>query len=146
MPRSKRVPEREPRIPIWTEAAGSTTQGRGQVQHIELGADENGKLTAIRVKLEADMGAYLQLITPGVPLLGGFLYHGVYETPTFSFTFVGYFTNLTPTDAYRGAGRPEACYAIERAMDMLAAEVGVSATEIRRRSYVNGGDAFENWE
>ena len=129
-----------------TEAAGSTTQGRGQVQHIELGADENGKLTAIRVKLEADMGAYLQLITPGVPLLGGFLYHGVYETPTFSFTCEGYFTNLTPTDAYRGAGRPEACYAIERAMDMLAAEVGVSATEIRRRNYVNGGDAFENWE
>ena len=91
----------------WTEtrseAAGSTTHGRGQVQHIELGADADGKLTAIRVKIEADMGAYLQLITPGVPLLGGFLYHGVYETPAFSFTCEGYFTNLTPTDAYRGS-------------------------------------------
>jgi len=129
-----------------TEAAGSTTHGRGQSQHIELGADADGKLTAIRVKINADMGAYMQLITPGVPLLGSFLYHGVYETPAFSFTCDGYFTNMTPTDAYRGAGRPEACFAIERAMDILAAEVGIGAEEIRRRNYVNGGDKFENWE
>ena len=129
-----------------TEAAGSTTHGRGQVQHIELGADADGKLTAIRVKLEADMGAYMQLITPGVPLLGGFLYHGVYETPAFSFTCEGYFTNMTPTDAYRGAGRPEASFAIERAMDILAADVGIGTDEIRRRNYINGGDKFENGE
>ncbi len=129
-----------------TEAAGSTHQGRGQLQKIELAADENGKLTAIRVKIEADMGAYMMLITPGVPLLGSFLYHGVYETPKFSFTCNGWFTNLTPTDAYRGAGRPEASYAIERAMDLLALEVGVSPEEIRRRNYINGGEAFENWD
>ena len=71
------------------------------------------------------MGAYMMLITPGVPLLGSFLYTGVYDVPAFGFTCDGYFTNLTPTDAYRGAGRPEASYAIERAMDLLAAEVGV---------------------
>jgi carbon-monoxide dehydrogenase large subunit len=133
----------------WTEtrseAAGSTTQGRGQVQHIELAADEDGKLGAVRVRLQADLGAYLQLVTPGVPLLGSFLYHGVYEVPAFSFSCDGYFTNLTPTDAYRGAGRPEASYAIERAMDLLAARVGVGPDEIRRRNYINGGEAFEGW-
>ncbi len=129
-----------------TEAAGSTHQGRGQTQHIELASDSDGRLTAIRVKLDADMGAYMMLITPGVPLLGSFLYHGVYETPKFSFTCEGWFTNRTPTDAYRGAGRPEASYAIERAMDMLSYEVGISPEEIRRRNYINGGEPFEMWE
>ena len=70
------------------------------------------------------MGAYLQLVTPGIPLLGAFLYHGVYDVPAYSFTCTGVFTNKTPTDAYRGAGRPEATYAIERAIDALAREVG----------------------
>jgi len=134
----------------WTEtrseAAGSTHQGRGQLQHVELASDADGKLTAIRVKIDADMGAYMMLITPGTPLLGSFLYHGVYETPKFSFTCEGWFTNRTPTDAYRGAGRPEASYAIERAIDMLAYEVGISPEEIRRRNYINGGEPFEMWE
>lgn len=133
----------------WTEArseaAGSTHQGRGQIQHVELAADETGKLTAVRVNIEADMGAYMMLITPGVPLLGSFLYHGVYDTPNFSFTCNGWFTNRTPTDAYRGAGRPEASYAIERAMDLLAGQVGIDTVEIRRRNYINGGEAFTDW-
>ena len=68
------------------------------------------------------MGAYLQLVTPGIPLLGAFLYHGVYDVPAYSFTCTGVFTNRTPTDAYRGAGRPEATYAIERSIDALARE------------------------
>ncbi len=134
----------------WTEsrseAAGSTHQGRGQLQHIELAADSNGKLQGVRVHVDADMGAYMMLITPGVPLLGSFLYTGVYDVPAFGFTCDGYFTNMTPTDAYRGAGRPEASYAIERAMDLLALEVGVGPDEIRRRNYINGGEAFENHE
>ena len=124
----------------WTEsrseAALATTQGRGQIQNIELAADTDGKVTAVRVRLLADMGAYLQLVTPGVPLLGAFLYHGVYDVPVYSFSCTGVFTNKTPTDAYRGAGRPEATYAIERAMDSLAAAVGVDAAEIRRRNYI----------
>ena len=103
----------------WTEtrseAAFSTHQGRGQLQTIEVAADENGKIKGVRVHIDADMGAYMMLITPGVPLLGSFLYTGVYDVPAFGFTCDGYFTNLTPTDAYRGAGRPEASYAIERA-------------------------------
>ena len=134
----------------WTEtrseAAFSTHQGRGQLQTIEVASDADGKITGVRVHLDADMGAYMMLITPGVPLLGSFLYTGVYDVPAFGFTCDGYFTNLTPTDAYRGAGRPEASYAIERAMDMLALEVGVGPDEIRRRNYLAGGGPFENLE
>ncbi|MEL6983531.1 MAG: molybdopterin cofactor-binding domain-containing protein, partial [Actinomycetota bacterium] len=134
----------------WTEtrseAAFSTHQGRGQLQKIEVAADPDGKILGVRVHVDADMGAYMMLITPGVPLLGSFLYTGVYDVPAFGFTCDGYFTNLTPTDAYRGAGRPEASYAIERAMDILALEVGVGPDEIRRRNYLAGGAAFENLE
>jgi carbon-monoxide dehydrogenase large subunit len=124
----------------WTEerreAAQATIQGRGQIQHIELAADADGKVQAVRVELLADMGAYLQLVTPGIPLLGAFLYHGVYDVPAYSFRCTSVFTNKTPTDAYRGAGRPEATYAIERAMDALARAVGVDAAEIRRRNFI----------
>jgi carbon-monoxide dehydrogenase large subunit len=132
----------------WTEtrseAAFSTHQGRGQNQRIELAADGDGKLLGVRVHLDADMGAYMMLITPGVPLLGSFLYTGVYAVPAFGFTCDGWFTNLTPTDAYRGAGRPEASYAIERAMDILASKVGIGPDEIRRLNYLAGGEHFEN--
>jgi carbon-monoxide dehydrogenase large subunit len=119
-----------------TENAVATIQGRGQIQDIELAADANGKVTGVRVKLLADMGAYLQLVTPGIPLLGGFLYHGVYDIPAYSFECTGVFTTKTPTDAYRGAGRPEATYAIERAMDTLAYQLGIEPAEIRRRNYI----------
>jgi len=119
-----------------SENSQATIHGRGQVQHIELAADASGKVTAVRVRLLADMGAYLQLLTPGIPLLGAFLYHGVYDVPAYSFSCTSVFTTKTPTDAYRGAGRPEATYAIERAMDALARRVGVDPAEIRRRNYV----------
>ena len=120
-----------------TENALATIQGRGQIQDIELAADADGKLTAIRVRLLADMGAYLQLVTPGIPLLGAFLYAGVYDLPAaYDFSCTSVFTNMTPTDAYRGAGRPEATYAIERAMDALAAEIGVDPMELRKRNFI----------
>lgn len=118
------------------EGTMATIHGRGQVQHIELAANADGKVTAVRVKLLADMGAYLQLVTPGVPLLGAFLYHGVYDVGAYSFTCTGLFTNKTPTDAYRGAGRPEATYAIERAMDSLARRLELDPAEIRRRNFI----------
>ncbi|MEW6475217.1 MAG: molybdopterin cofactor-binding domain-containing protein [Actinomycetota bacterium] len=129
----------------WTEErsenAQATTHGRGQIQEIELAADESGKVQAARVRLLADMGAYLQLVTPGVPLLGGFLYHGVYDIGAYSFSCTSVFTTKTPTDAYRGAGRPEASYAIERAMDTLARVMGLDPADIRRRNYI-GPDRF----
>ncbi|MGH9030989.1 MAG: xanthine dehydrogenase family protein molybdopterin-binding subunit [Acidimicrobiia bacterium] len=129
----------------WTEERGENTQatvhGRGQIQEMELAADADGRITAVRVNVVADMGAYLQLVTPGVPLLGGFIYHGVYAAPAYSFTCRGVFTNCTPTDAYRGAGRPEATYAIERAIDALAREADLDPVEIRRRNFI-AADAF----
>lgn len=137
---------RKLRRPVrWTETRTENTQatihGRGQEQVIELAADAEGKITAVRVQILADMGAYLQLVTPGVPLLGSFLYTGVYAVPAFSFRCTAVFTNLTPTDAYRGAGRPEASYAIERAVDTLAAQIGLDPAEIRRRNFIPA-DAF----
>jgi carbon-monoxide dehydrogenase large subunit len=120
-----------------SENAMATIHGRGQVQRIELAADADGKLTAIRVRLIGDMGAYLQLVTPGIPLLGAFLYAGVYDLPkAYDFSCTSVFTTMTPTDAYRGAGRPEATYAIERAMDSLAAKMGVDPLEHRRRNFI----------
>ncbi len=124
----------------WTEERSenslATIHGRGQIQDIELAADANGKVMAVRVNLVADMGGYLQLLTPGVPLLGGFLYHGLYDVPAYSFSCTGVFTNKTPTDAYRGAGRPEATFAIERSMDALARKVGIDPAEVRRRNFI----------
>src|SRR5205823_5882687 len=119
-----------------TENTHATIHGRGMIQHIDLAADASGKVTAVRARLLADMGAYLQLVTPGIPLLGAFLYHGAYDVPAYSFVCTGVFTTKTPTDAYRGAGRPEATYAIERAIDALAGKVGVDPAEIRRRNFI----------
>ncbi len=132
---------RKLRVPVrWveerTENAQATIQGRGQIQKIDLAADGDGKVTAVRVELVGDMGAYLQLVTPGIPLLGAFLYAGVYDVPNYSFSCTSVFTTMTPTDAYRGAGRPEATYAIERAMDALAAKIGVDPAELRRRNMI----------
>ena len=129
----------------WTEErsenAQATIHGRGLIQDIELAADADGRVPAVRANLVADMGAYLQLITPGIPLLGAFMYHGGYDVPAYSFTCTGVFTNKTPTDAYRGAGRPEATYAIERAMDALGREIGIDPAELRRRNFIPS-DAF----
>ncbi|MEX2628059.1 MAG: xanthine dehydrogenase family protein molybdopterin-binding subunit [Ilumatobacteraceae bacterium] len=133
---------REHGVPVrWNETRSensmATIHGRGQIQDIELAADRDGKLTAVRVRLIGDMGAYLQLVTPGIPLLGAFLYAGVYDLPkAYDFECTSVFTTMTPTDAYRGAGRPEATYAIERAMDALAREVGVDPLELRRRNFI----------
>jgi aerobic carbon-monoxide dehydrogenase large subunit len=113
----------------------ATIHGRGQVQDIEVAADSEGKILGMRVKLLADMGAYLHLNTPGIPLLGAFMYPGVYTFPAYSFECTGVFTNKTPTDAYRGAGRPEAAYAVERIMEALARETGLDPAEVRRRNF-----------
>ncbi|HZD97784.1 MAG TPA: molybdopterin cofactor-binding domain-containing protein, partial [Micromonosporaceae bacterium] len=80
--------------------------------------------------------AYLGLVGPGVPLLGAFMYNAIYKFPAMRFECTGVFTNTTITDAYRGAGRPEATYAIERIMDELAIEIGVDPMEIRRRNWI----------
>jgi carbon-monoxide dehydrogenase large subunit len=113
----------------------ATIHGRDQIQDIELAADRDGKILGMRVKLVADMGAYLQLGTTVVPLLGAFMYPGVYRFGAYSFSCTAVYTNKTPTDAYRGAGRPEAAYAIERIMDALARELGMDPAEVRRKNF-----------
>jgi carbon-monoxide dehydrogenase large subunit len=118
----------------------ATIHGRSVTQDMELAATEEGKILGVRVKLTADMGAYLQLLGPGIPILGAFLYGGVYDPQTYSFECVGVFTNKTPTDAYRGAGRPEAAYAIERAIDALARKVGKDPAEIRKLNFIEPFD------
>jgi len=124
----------------WTETRSegytSTIHGRDVWQEIELAATAEGKITAVRVRLVAAMGAYLQLVTTGVPLLGAWLYGGAYDVQGYSFECTTAFTHTTPTDAYRGAGRPEATYAIERAVDALARAVGKDPAEIRRLNFI----------
>jgi carbon-monoxide dehydrogenase large subunit len=110
----------------------ATLHGRGVLQDIELAASKDGKLQGVKVNLLTDMGAYFQLLTPGIPMLGAWLYAGCYTADAYRFEYTGVFTNQTPTDAYRGAGRPEAAYAIERAMDALARAVGKDPAEVRR--------------
>ncbi len=123
-----------------SEAYLATTHGRDLIQQIELAATKEGKIKAYRVKLLVNMGAYLQLITPGVPLLGAFVYCGCYGGEAYSLECTGVFSNTTPTDAYRGAGRPEATYAIERTIDALAHEVGLDPVEVRRRNFLPAGE------
>jgi carbon-monoxide dehydrogenase large subunit len=119
-----------------TEGYLSTIHGRDQVQEMELAATAEGRITAVRAKLTVGMGAYLQLVTPGIPLLGAWLYGGAYDVQGYSFECTGVFTNTVPTDAYRGAGRPEATYAVERAVDALARELGKDPAEIRRLNFI----------
>ena len=128
-------------LPVkWTEERSenyvATIHGRDVLQQIELAATEEGKITAVRVRLTAAMGAYMQLVSPGIPLLGAWLYAGCYDVQGYDFECVGVFTNTTPTDAYRGAGRPEATYAIERAVDALAQKIGKDPIEIRRLNFI----------
>ncbi|WP_374191373.1 xanthine dehydrogenase family protein molybdopterin-binding subunit [Planomonospora sp. ID82291] len=125
----------------WTESRseGNLTahHGRDQIQRISVAAERDGRIRGVRVDLLADMGAYLMLVTPGVPLLGAFMYSGVYKMDAYDFTCTGVFTTKVPTDAYRGAGRPEATFAIERAVDELAAELGLDPVEVRRRNWIS---------
>jgi carbon-monoxide dehydrogenase large subunit len=110
--------------------------GRDQWQRIRIAAERDGRLRGLDVDLLADMGAYLMLVTPGVPLLGAFMFPAIYKMDAYSFKCTGVFTTKMPTDAYRGAGRPEATYAIERIMDELAAELGVDPLEVRERNWI----------
>ncbi len=124
----------------WTESRseGNLTvhHGRDQWQTIKVAADRDGRLRGLSVDLLADMGAYLMLVTPGVPLLGAFMFPAIYKIDAYSFKCTGVFTTKMPTDAYRGAGRPEATFAIERIMDELANELGMDPLEVRERNWI----------
>ncbi len=124
----------------WTESRSedmvATHHGRDQIQDIEIAATKDGTLLGLKVDLIANMGAYLQIITPGTPLLGMFMYPAIYKMDAYDFQCTGVFTSTTPTDAYRGAGRPEATYAIERIIDELAAELDMDPMALRQRNWI----------
>ncbi|GFG52707.1 carbon monoxide dehydrogenase [Mycolicibacterium agri] len=110
--------------------------GRDQIQKLTLAARRDGTVTGLKVELLADMGAYLRLVTSGIPILGAFMFNGIYKFPAYRFTCTNVFTNKTPTDAYRGAGRPEATFAIERMMDELAVELSRDPLELREQNWI----------
>lgn len=124
----------------WTESRSETMvaghHGRDQIQKMSLAARSDGTVTGLKVELLADMGAYLRLVTPGIPILGAFMFVGIYKFPAYHFSCTNVFTNKVPTDAYRGAGRPEATFAIERMMDELAHELGMDPLEVRRKNWI----------
>jgi carbon-monoxide dehydrogenase large subunit len=119
-----------------SESLMSAHHGRDQIQDITLTANRDGTFTALDVHLLADMGAYLRLVSPGIPILGAFMYNAIYKIPAYRFVCDGAFTTKTPTDAYRGAGRPEATFAIERIVDEMAAELGMDPMELRRKNWI----------
>jgi len=119
-----------------TESMLSAHHGRDQIQQLTITARRDGTVTGLKVDLLADMGAYLRLVTPGVPILGAFMFNAIYKFPAYRFTCVNVFTNKVPTDAYRGAGRPEATFAIERLMDELAVELDMEPMELRRKNWI----------
>ncbi|GAB3869876.1 molybdopterin-dependent oxidoreductase [Kibdelosporangium lantanae] len=124
----------------WTETRSESIQtahhGRDQIQDITITAKRDGTVTGLKVDLLADMGAYLGLVGPGVPILGAFMFNAIYKFPAYRFACTNVFTNKTLTDAYRGAGRPEATFAVERIMDELAVELGMDPLEIREKNWI----------
>ncbi|MEO6444328.1 MAG: molybdopterin cofactor-binding domain-containing protein [Gemmatimonadaceae bacterium] len=130
----------------WTatrsEAFVSDAQGRDHDTHVEMAFDEGGKIVALRVRTVANLGAYLTLFAPAVPTyLYGTVMSGPYNIPAIHVEVTAAYTNTTPVDAYRGAGRPEATYALERTMDVAAHQLGIDGAELRRRNLIPK-DAF----
>jgi carbon-monoxide dehydrogenase large subunit len=119
-----------------SESLMTAHHGRDQWQKLTLSAEKDGTVTGLKVELLADLGAYVAIIGGGVPVLGAFMYNAIYKFPAYHFSCQTVLTNKTWTDAYRGAGRPEATYAIERLMDELAIEVGVDPLEIREKNWI----------
>ncbi len=113
-----------------------TIQGRAQVNEVEVAVKKDGTVLGLRCKLIADLGAYHQLLTPAIPTLTGLMLSGPYKIPAVRMDLVGVFTNKTATDAYRGAGRPEATYVVERMMDRVAQELGMDPVAVRRKNFV----------
>ena len=110
--------------------------GRDQWQKLTLSAEKDGTVTGFKVELTADLGSHVAIVGGGVPVLGAFMFNSIYKFPAYQFNCQTVLTNKTWTDAYRGAGRPEATYAIERIMDELAVEVGVDPLEIREKNWI----------
>jgi aerobic carbon-monoxide dehydrogenase large subunit len=113
-----------------------THHGRDQIDYVKVGAKRDGTLTAWHTKIIADIGAYQMLLTPAIPPFSAFVMCGIYNTPAVQTDVVDVMTNKFPTDAIRGAGRPEATHLIEVTMDQLAQELGMDPLELRRKNFI----------
>jgi aerobic carbon-monoxide dehydrogenase large subunit len=116
------------------ENAAATIHGRDQIGDYEIAIQKDGTVLAIRSKTIADVGSYLQLLTPAIPTLTGIMLCGCYKLKAVRMDVTGVHTNKMSTDAYRGAGRPEAAYAIERIMDLVASELGLDPVQVRLKN------------
>jgi carbon-monoxide dehydrogenase large subunit len=119
-----------------SESLMAAHHGRDQWQKLTLAATKEGRVTGLKVDLIADLGAYVALVGGGVPVLGAFMFNSIYKFDAYQFNCQTVLTNKTWTDAYRGAGRPEATFGIERIMDELAHELGVDPLEIREKNWI----------
>jgi carbon-monoxide dehydrogenase large subunit len=117
------------------ENMAATIHGRDQINYVELALKRDGSILALRALILADLGAYHQLLTPIIPTLTALLITGCYKIPAVDVEVVGVFTNKMSTDAYRGAGRPEATYIIERMVDVAAGALKMDPAEIRRKNF-----------
>ena len=124
-----------------TENYLQTTHGRDHHTDIEIGATNDGKITALKVSTLANLGAYLSTIAPGIPTtLYGRMVAGCYKIPNIHVDVKGVYTNTAMVDAYRGAGRPEATFVIERTCDLVADATGVDPADVRRRNFIQPED------
>ncbi len=115
----------------------ATIHGRDHITDLEVAAKKDGTILAFRGKTYANLGAYASLAAPGVPtILHGLMLAGCYTVAAVDYTVYGVLTNTTPVDAYRGAGRPEATYLIERMVDLVAFKIGLDPVEVRRRNFI----------
>ena len=119
-----------------SEAFLATNHGRDLIGYVDLAARRDGTLLGLKLRIVADVGAYNMIFTAAVPTSTMTMASGNYAIPAIRATLTEVFTNKTPTDAYRGAGRPEGIYFLERAMDMLARELGMDPAELRRKNFI----------
>jgi aerobic carbon-monoxide dehydrogenase large subunit len=119
-----------------SEAFVATTHGRDIIGYVEMAAKRDGKVIGLKLRLIADIGAYNMLLTAAIPTLTMMMANATYDIPAVRCALTEVFTNKTPTDAYRGAGRPEATYFVERGMDMLARELKMDPAELRRKNFI----------
>jgi carbon-monoxide dehydrogenase large subunit len=125
----------------WTEDRSenykATIHGRDHIEYVEMCGTKDGKITGLRTKVYAGLGGYASTAGPGIPtILHGLVYSGCYTIPNIQGTIHGVYTAGTPVDAYRGAGRPEAAYLIERLVDIYARKIGMDPVEIRRKNFI----------
>ncbi len=117
------------------ENAAATTHGRDQIGHYEVAVKKDGSILALKNRTIADLGSYLQLLTPAIPTLTGLMLNGCYRLKAIRMDVTGVYTNKMATDAYRGAGRPEATYLIERLVDLVANELRLDPVQVRLKNF-----------